>query len=277
MVGSDPPRSPTPHWHVTVTPPPVPVPPELSPDPGEPEGPARTGVWDTIPANTAWDTAFVLFAWAVAFVLPLARAAGGEMRLAEWGASLAPWPGLADAWRLLASTFLHATPLHLLSNVVAFASLGPSCARLFGRPGLWLLYAAGGAGASLVSLAWRSQLATPSASVGGSGVVFALGGAMGMAAWRLRSTLPPGRARALGGSLLLLLGSGLVAGLTREATDSAAHLGGIAIGACLGFLLPLRRPGRVSSPAWLRLLAIPAVLAAAFALGRGVWSGFTAP
>ncbi len=261
-------------WRDTTTPAPVFSTADVTPE--DMDGPpSPTGIWDSLPAAPAWDTALLLFVWSAGFAMPLLLASpGGGLRLADWGANVAPPSGASAAWRLLASTFLHATPAHLLSNLVTLALLGPSCVRLFGRSGLWLLYALGGAAASLASLTWRSSLGSEiSVSVGGSGVLFALGGAMASAAWRLRRRLPPGRARALGGALLVLLGSGLVAGLTRQATDSAAHLGGAAAGLLLGLLLPLRSAERPAIPLPIRLLAGLAIAALSGAFLAGVVSG----
>jgi rhomboid protease GluP len=201
-------------------------------------------------------------AWAGGYALPLLLAGPpGVVRLAEWGANLSPWPGPEAGWRLLASTFLHATPWHLLSNLLALGILGPSAARLLGRSGFWVVFVTGGLAASLASLAWRSAVVErASSSVGASGALFAVGGAMLAAAWRVRAALPPGRARALGGALLVLLGQGLVAGLTREATDNAAHAGGALAGVLLGIALP-PSPARGRRAA--RALALAATLCVA--------------
>lgn len=223
----------------------------------------------------AWDTAAILAVWAAAYALPLLLATPlGAPRLAEWGASVAPWPGPGEAWRLLASTCLHASPWHFLSNALALGILGPSCARLLGRPGFWIAFVAGGLAASAASVAWRSAVTdSPTSSVGGSGAVFAVGAAMLSAAWRKRHDLPPGRARALVAALVVLLGQALVAGLTRQATDNAAHLGGAGTGLLLGLALPLRSAEHPAAPRPLAFVAVAAAAALAGAVAMGLTSG----
>ena len=88
----------------------------------------------------------------------------------------------------------------MLSNAFSLLIYGPTVERLFPRWGFWIVYTLGGAAASLGSLAWRSARhgGLESLSIGGSGAVFALGGAVLVASLRLRRIIPAGRARALG-------------------------------------------------------------------------------
>jgi membrane associated rhomboid family serine protease len=263
-------------------------PPLSTPDPGEPgsepgfvppdpDEPPPLDLSSAVGDIPPWGTGLLLLSWAVVFAaIAFRREIGDAQALFAWGASA---PGLAareTAWRLLASTFVHAGMAHAFFNAATMLVLGPAVERIFTRPGFWALYAAGGALASLASLAWRAARhpAGLSISVGASGAIFALGGALLVSAWRLRRRLAPSRARAMGGALLFLVGQGLAAGFTRNATDNAAHAGGVVAGALLGALFPLSP--RLGGPAtgWpLRALGALAALALALALLLAVRGG----
>ena len=248
----------------------------LPPDPDEPP---PVELWSAVGDIPPWGTALLLLSWAAVFVtIAFRREIGDPWALFAWGASA---PGLSardTAWRLLASTFLHAGVAHVFFNATSMLIFGPAVERIFTRWAFWLVYAAGGTGASLASVIWRAARhdAGLSISVGASGAIFALGGALLACAYRVRHRLAPGRARALGAALLFLLGQGLAAGLTRHATDNVAHAAGIAIGAVLGALIPLspRLGGPVIGPA-MRVLGTTAAIALAVSLALAVRGGLT--
>ena len=228
------------------------------PDPADfaphPDEPPPAELWSTVGDIPPWGMALLLLSWAALFAtLAFRRELDNPYALLAWGAS-APRMGAAEtAWRLLASTFLHAGIAHVFFNGLTMLVMGPAVERIFTRSGFWLVYAAGGALASLASLAWRAGRPDTglSISVGASGAIFALGGALLVSAYRVRHRLAPGRARAMGAAVLFLVGQALAAGFTRHATDNAAHAGGLVAGALLGMLIPLSprlggpRPGVV--------------------------------
>ena len=246
----------------------------IPPDPDEPPPvDLAAAVGDVAP----WGTLLLLFAWALVFaVLAFRREVGDPDALYAWGAS-APGLGAPEtAWRLLASTFVHAGMAHVFFNALSMIIFGPATERMFSRPGFWLIYAGGGAAASLASLAWRAARHPHgfSISVGASGAIFALGGALLASAWRVRRRLAVGRARAMGAALLFLIGQSLSAGFTRNATDNAAHAAGLVAGVLLGALVPLH-PG-LGGPARSRLVRALGTLAAlslAVSLALGVRGG----
>lgn len=273
MSEPEPPPAPPPGWSATGTP--LPRFPDDQQTVVLDEEPAATGIWDRFPPVTPMDSALLILVWGALFLASRGLPPDADASLVPWGANVAPWrDGALGVWRLLASTALHATPLHLLSNTIAMALLGPGCARLFGRAGFWVLFAAGGLAASLASVWWRSQTSLlTSASVGASGAIFAIGGAILALAWRLRHDLPPGRARALGGAMMILLAQGLISGMTRQATDNAAHLGGLVAGILLGRVLPAREPEAPPASRVVRLAAAAGVAALGLSLGLAIVSG----
>jgi membrane associated rhomboid family serine protease len=265
-------------WESDGTPPP-----EFWMDEGdeEPDEPETVDLWRTVGGERPWATAVLLLSWCALFaVLGLRGETGHTSAYARWGASLTFVRGWGDWWRVLSYTFLHASIAHLALNGLTMLIVGPAAERVFTRAHFWLIFAGGGAVSAVASQTWRAlpPHAAQSASVGASGAIFALGGALLAAAWRLRKRLPVSRARALAGALLPVLFQGFVAGFVHPGTDNAAHAGGLAAGLVLGASLPLdpRLTGR-PLPRVTRLagqaaaIALFAALAIAVASGLGLW------
>jgi rhomboid protease GluP len=225
--------------------------------PPDPEEPKPVDLWAVVGSERPWGTLLVLFVWAWMFLLPTTEHAyAGPDGLFVWGASAVgePWRGVA--WRLLASTFLHAGAEHLFFNALGMVIVAPAVERIFTRWRFWVFYAVGGY------------------SVGGSGAIFTLGGALLVGAIRLRHRLAPTRARAFGAALLYLIAPAFAGGFTQARTDNVGHAAGLACGALLGALLPMdprlggRRPGPVT-----RVAAVLSVLALAISLALSLSGG----
>jgi rhomboid protease GluP len=246
----------------------------VPPDPDEPPPlDLATAVGHTPP----FATVALLLAWGVVFALMAFRGEHGD-RLAylAWGASATGRDALDSAWRLLASTFVHAGAAHVAANAVSMLLVGPGVERVLGRGAFLSVAALGGAAASLASLVWRT-LRHPdvaSVSVGASGVVFALGGAFLVGAYRLRGRLAPTRARAMGAALLFLLGQSLAAGFSRHGTDNVAHAVGLVAGALAAVAFPLApRLGGAPQGTVRRVAGVLAGAALAVALGLAIRGG----
>lgn len=250
-----------------------PVDPVIDPGfvPPDPEEPPPLELWRAVGDVPPWGTTLLLLSWAVVFALfVFRRELGDHSALYAHGASAAGGAVLETGWRLLASTFLHAGVLHLVFNGATMLVFGPAVERIYTRWGFWIVYAGGGAVASLASLTWRSwRGGGASISVGASGAIFALGGALLVGAFRLRRRLAPGRARALGAAMLFLVFQSLSGGFTRVGTDNAAHAAGLIAGAVLATLVPLsdRLGGRPAGFA-IRVLGAFAALALAVTFAR---------
>ena len=127
-------------------------------------------------------------------------------------------------WRLLTSTLLHGSLLHLLFNMYALYWLGPQLERSLGHvrfAGLYVLSALGGSVASY----WFSELNT--VSVGASGAIFGL----------ITATIVIGREmRTDVSQLVVLLGLNVVIGFLQPGIDWRAHFGGAITGAAVAFI-----------------------------------------
>lgn len=244
--------------------------------PADPDETPPLDLWGTVGDVQPWGTLIVLVGWSAMFALSGAVSAfatpDGAFAL---GATRIGTPFLDTSWRLVASTFLHSGVAHLFFNAASLLVQAPAVERIFTRTRFWIVYTLGGIAASAGSLAWREAVDSASLSVGGSGALFALGGAVLAAIVRLRKQLSPTRARALAAALLFLTAPGFASGYARPGTDNAAHAAGLACGVVLGALLPLdprlggRRPGKVTT-----VVAVTCLLALAASLACGILGAF---
>jgi rhomboid protease GluP len=145
-------------------------------------------------------------------------------------------------WRPLTSVFLHAGWMHLLLNGWALYQLGALFELLIGSRVMLVVFLASGLAGSAASLVW-----THGPSVGASGAIFGLMGALIAFLLRRREMLTP-YAKSLLGQLVLWAGINVVFGFSTPGIDNAAHLGGCAMGLVLGLTLNGRQPRRELQP-----------------------------
>jgi membrane associated rhomboid family serine protease len=246
----------------------IPVHGYVPPDPAEPPPVELSNtVGDVLP----WGTVVLVLSWAIPFTLmTLAHEIGDHTAYVMRGAGL-PGPFTFETCvGLLACTFLHSGYRHLLFNSLAMLVFGQAVERVFSRWSFWIAYAWGGVVASLASYGWRTFRETGShISIGASGAIFALAGALLAAAWRLRARLAVGRARALAAAILFFAAPSIVQGFHDLGTDNAAHVGGVASGLVMGLFLPLHpRLGGARAGLAIRFAAILGGLGLAIGFAR---------
>ena len=158
-------------------------------------------------------------------------------------------------WRLLTGPFLHIGVVHLAMNMLGLLLIAPMVERIYGHCLFLLLYIGCALAGSAASLHFSARSGV---SVGASGAVFGVVGALLVGLLRHRQRLPQlfGR-RTLGGIGLLVFYS-LVQGLA-PGVDNAAHVGGLVAGLALAFILP-ERWGLEQFHARVRTRAVLAVL-----------------
>ena len=135
-----------------------------------------------------------------------------------------------EVWRLLSAAFLHGNFDHILGNVIMLYILGMGCEHAFGRSQFLALYVASGLCGSLLSLTGGRV------SVGASGAIFGLAGALVATLWRHRARLHV-RDRRIGLLLVAWAGYQLFIGAMLPQVDNLAHLGGLLGGIVLGLVL----------------------------------------
>lgn len=141
-----------------------------------------------------------------------------------------------EVWRLLSAVFLHGGIEHLLGNCMVLYIVGMSCEHAVGRWRTALLFLASGMGGSVLSL-----IMSPRPSVGASGAIFGLTGALIAFLYRHRDVFHVRDKRTL--VVLAIWAAYHVAiGFTKPLVDNFAHLGGLLVGALV--VLPMDRVGR---------------------------------
>ena len=129
----------------------------------------------------------------------------------------------SEPWRMITSMFVHLSILHILFNMYSLFIFGPMLESMLGRARFVALFFLAGFGGSVAVLLISPQ----SAVAGASGAIFGLLGAYFMIQ------------RHLGGSnvqLLVVIGLNLVIGFVVPNIAWQAHLGGLIVGALVGFI-----------------------------------------
>ena len=140
-------------------------------------------------------------------------------------ALFAPLVTSGEWWRLITAGFLHGSILHLIFNVYILWVIGSQLEIIVGNIKFIIIYFASLLGGSLAS-----YLFSPfgSYSIGASGAIFGLMGAM----------LVVGRKRNLDISqITTLVAINVVIGFVLSGIDWRAHLGGLATGAFIAWVL----------------------------------------
>ncbi len=224
-------------------------------------GPTETA---TVPGSATFKTSLAAFgALALALaalyaVATLTAPDGGGLwtgpsldTLSMWGAKVDRLVAEGQWERLVLGSWLHVDAAHLATNLLWTLVFGAVAGRL-GGAGLaiatWVLAAAGGQLASFLTQAGTS--------VGASGAVYGMAGLMAAWVYRLRGQLPTRLRRRALLAVGLLVAALLVAPLTMEGVDHAAHIGGVLAGVAIGSTIRGARGAR-------RLMWATALLAVA--------------
>ena len=145
-----------------------------------------------------------------------------------------------QVWRLVTPIFVHGGLVHFGVNMYSLFALGPPVERFFGPPRMLALYLISGVSGVAFSLAL-----TPDRSVGASGAIFGLLGALAMFLYLHRRILGPAGRMQLQ-QLILVAALNLLYGASNPYIDLWGHIGGLAAGAaCAAFFGPLLAPQEV--------------------------------
>ncbi|KAK7261922.1 hypothetical protein RIF29_28246 [Crotalaria pallida] len=143
-----------------------------------------------------------------------------------------------ETWRFFTCMFLHAGVVHLLANMFSLLFIGVRLEQEFGFLRIGLLYILSGFGGSLLSLMHlKRDGVTVTISVGASGALFGLLGAM-LSELLTNWTIYANKCTALI-SLVVIIGLNLAVGFLPH-VDNSAHIGGFLSGFFLGFILLMR-------------------------------------
>lgn len=162
----------------------------------------------------------------------------------------------SEFYRLFTAMFLHGSVLHIAFNMYVLVVLGPTLERILGHGRFLLLYLLAGLGGSAASYAFSEPTTW---SVGASGAIFGLMGALLVAGKRLRYDVT---------MVMALVALNVVIGFVfSSGIDWRAHLGGLATGAAIAAVMVT--PKGISRPAPVEIAGVVAI--AVVVLGLIVW------
>lgn len=169
----------------------------------------------------------------------------------------------SEPWRMLTSIFVHLSFPHILFNMYSLYVFGPMLESMLGRARFAALFLLAGFGGSVAVLLINPLVAV----AGASGAIFGLLGAYFVIQ------------RHLGGSnvqLLIVIGLNLVIGFVVPGIAWQAHVGGLVVGALVGFIFMKTRNRSRRTAQLVSLAGTAAGLIALTALGAGaIGSGLT--
>lgn len=151
----------------------------------------------------------------------------------RWGSNFGPLTTGGEWWRLVSSAFLHLGIIHLALNMLALHGNGGMTERMYGSARYAFIYFFAAVTGSLASLAWNPLVN----SVGASGAVFGVLGAMLAFALKPASGIPVSVMSQYRAGTLSFLGYNLVFGFIVPGIDNAAHIGGFVGGFAAGMAL----------------------------------------
>ena len=186
----------------------------------------------------AWVTKAIVVANIVIFLAMLVDGAGlfeanSAVHL-RWGANFGPITKEGEWWRLLACTFLHFGLVHVAMNMWALWGAGGLVERLYGNAGFLAIYLFAGLAGSFASLYWNADRVV---SVGASGAVFGVYGALAAYVLREPGSVPRSVLKSLTSSTIAFIGYSIFLGFMVSAIDNAAHAGGLVGGFALAWVL----------------------------------------
>lgn len=159
---------------------------------------------------------------------------GNYNEIVEKYAMYVPAVENGEWYRIFTHMFLHADTGHLFNNMLMLAAVGYSIEDDFGHIKFSIIYFVGGLGACALSAYYDIATSHYVPSIGASGAIMAIFGAMIVVIIRKRSSFD----KTVGIRSLIVLAI-MVFGNMSAGVDWMAHLGGAITGLILGFVLTI--------------------------------------
>lgn len=189
------------------------------------------------------------------------------------GSDYTPLTAGGEWWRLLTSIFLHFGMLHLAFNMWALWVNGVLAERLYGSARYLTLYLVAGVAGSITSFLWHPFVN----GAGASGAIFGVLGALFAYFLRTHSGVPKSVLKAQRNAAGIFIVVSLLNAARVRGIDNAAHLGGVAAGFVMAWLLyrPLdvKRDEHDWTWQWVRVVTVvvASVLIVGDYLSTGQW------
>jgi rhomboid protease GluP len=210
-----------------------------------------------------------------AVLIAISKGFSGEI-LVHFGANFGPYTLSGDWWRLFTYMFLHGEAMHILFNMWCLWDLGRLCESLYGRWTFAAIYVITAISGGLASIAWNPGVL----SVGASGAIFGLAGALAASFYLGEFSLPiairstfRSLAFFIGFNILFGFGYNAFLGGNYSGIDNAAHIGGLVSGAILGALIARLAPQHDAPLRRTTLVGVVALALLAAGLGVRQWRG----
>jgi rhomboid protease GluP len=181
------------------------------------------------------------------------------------GANYGPYTLSGQWWRLLACVFIHGGLLHIAFNMWCLWNLGRLAESVYGHWTFAMVYLITGLSASLMSVAWHFPI--PVSSVGASGAIFGIAGALIASFYLGEFSMPRAAMTGMLRSVATFVAYNLFFGAVMASTDNAAHVGGLLMGLLLGALIAKVAPGHDDVLRRIAVLLVGIVLV----VGGGMW------
>jgi membrane associated rhomboid family serine protease/Tfp pilus assembly protein PilF len=176
--------------------------------------------------------------------------------LVRWGANFGPLTVSGQWWRLLTCVFIHGGLLHIAFNMWCLWDLGRLAESVYGHWTFAAVYLISGLSASLASVVWNPVVL----SVGASGAIFGIAGALIASFYLGEFSLPRAAMTGMLRSVVLFVGYNLFFGAVIARTDNAAHIGGLVMGLLLGSLIAKVAPQHDAVGRRIAILLVGALL-----------------
>jgi rhomboid protease GluP len=184
----------------------------------------------------------------------------------RWGANFGPLSLDGQWWRIFTCMWLHGGLIHVGANMYCLWQIGRIAERIFGRGRYIAIYMITGIGSSLASLSWHPT----TVSVGASGAIFGVAGALFVPFFRKKLRLPEAVMKSMLRSIAFFIVINLIIGASIPFIDNSAHVGGLFVGLLLGEIF-VRLAGKEvdqESALWKVVAASVIVMLAGFATIR---------
>ena len=139
-------------------------------------------------------------------------------------------------WRLFTAMFLHGGMTHILMNMFSLYLIGRGAEMYFERKAYISIYLFSGLLGGLASLYMHPSLNPYDVSIGASGAIFGVFGALAGFFLAHRDKIAD-HSKAFMKDFGMVLGINLVLGLSIPSIDVSAHIGGLVVGLIGGFVI----------------------------------------
>jgi len=134
-------------------------------------------------------------------------------------------------YRLISAMFLHGGIVHLAVNMYSLYAIGPMVEKVYGKAKFIAIYFVAGICSSLLSYVY-----SPSMSIGASGAIFGLLGAVLVFAIKSKGKTGSAFIR----SILAVIIANIFIGMTLPGIDNFGHIGGLIGGIIISFLISFK-------------------------------------